>query len=158
MKTLVLEKKALKHNLAVVKERAGSAAIYGVLTGDGGGAGTAELARFLREEGGRRFAVSEPEEAEAVRKAGLLDEEILMLRATTDREELDRLLDLNVVCTVGSVDTGLALNSAAEARSTVAEAHIQVDTGLGFGGFLAGEPEKIVNVYQIGRASCRERV
>lgn len=148
VKTLVLEKKALKHNIAVVKERAGSAAIYGVLTGDGGGAGTAELARFLREEGVRRFAVSEPEEAEAVRKAGLVDEEILMLRATTDREELDRLLDLNVVCTVGSVDTGLALNSAAEARSTVAEAHIQVDTGLGFGGFLAAEPEKIVNIYR----------
>ena len=40
------------------------------------------------------------------------------------------------------------LNSAAEARSTVAEAHIQVDTGLGFGGFLAGEPEKIVNIYR----------
>ena len=74
VKTLVLEKKALKHNIAVVKERAGSAAIYGVLTGDGGGAGTAELARFLREEGVRRFAVSEPEEAEAVRKAGLVDE------------------------------------------------------------------------------------
>ena len=46
------------------------------------------------------------------------------------------------VCTISSVDTGLALNAVAENRSTVAEAHIQVDTGMGFGGFLVGEPEK----------------
>lgn len=148
MRILVIEKNALKNNLSVVKERAGSAAIYGVLTGDGGGAGAVDLARFLREEGVRRFAVSEPEEAAALRKAGLVDEEILMLRSTTDREELDRLLDLNVVCTVGSLDSGLALNSAAEARSTVAEAHVQVDTGLGFGGVLTAEPEKLTALYR----------
>ena len=71
-----------------------------------------------------------------------------MLRCTTDREELDQLLDLNVVCTIGSVDTGLVLNSVAEGRSTVAEAHIQIDTGMGFGGFLAEEPEKILSVYR----------
>lgn len=65
-----------------------------------------------------------------------------------DREELEQLVDLNVVCTVSSVDTGLALNAVAENRSTVAEAHIQVDTGLGFGGFLAGEPEKILLAYR----------
>ena len=87
MRILVIEKNALKNNLSVVKERAGSAAIYGVLTGDGGGAGAVDLARFLREEGVRRFAVSEPEEATALRKAGLVDEEILMLRSTTDRED-----------------------------------------------------------------------
>ena len=63
-------------------------------------------------------------------------------------EELERLVDLNVVCTISSVDTGLALNAVAENRSTVAEAHIQVDTGMGFGGFLVGEPEKILLAYR----------
>ena len=57
-------------------------------------------------------------------------------------------MDLNVVCTISSVDTGLALNAVAENRSTVAEAHIQVDTGMGFGGFLIGEPEKILLAYR----------
>lgn len=148
VKTLVLERQALKNNIAVVKERAGSAAVYAVLTGDAGGAGISELAHVLRDEGIGRFAVSEPGEAEALRKAKFVDEEILMLRATTDREELDRLMDLSVVCTVGSVETGLALNAAAEHRSTIAEAHIQVDTGMGFGGFLTSEPEKIISVYR----------
>ena len=71
-----------------------------------------------------------------------------MLRATTDREELERLVDLNVVCTIGSIDTGLALNGLAESRSTVVEAHIQVDTGMGYGGFLCAEPDKILSVYK----------
>ena len=148
MKTLVIEREALRHNIGVIKERAGQAVIYAVLTGDGHGAGLVELARVLREEGIGRFAVSEPAEAAALRKAGFVEEEILMLRSTTDREELERLVDLNVVCTISSVDTGLALNAVAENRSTVAEAHIQVDTGMGFGGFLVGEPEKILLAYR----------
>ena len=148
MKTLVIEREALRHNIGVIKERAGQAVIYAVLTGDGHGAGLVELARVLREEGIGRFAVSEPAEAAALRKAGFVEEEILMLRPTVDREELAQLIELNVVCTVGSSDTGMALNAAAEERSTVVEAHIQIDTGMGFGGFLADEPEKILSVYR----------
>lgn len=148
MRKLVIEKSAVKNNLAVIKERAAGAAVYGVLTGDGGGAGIVRLARLLRDEGIGRFAVSEIAEAEALRKGGFEDEEILMLRSTTDQEELERLVDLNVVCTVSSVDTGLALNALAENRSTVVEAHIQVDTGMGFGGFLVSEPEKILLAYR----------
>ena len=148
MRKLIIKKASIKNNIKIVKERSGSAAIYAVLSGNGCGAGTAQLAQVLSAEGITRFAVSEVEEAEALREAGFVEEEILMLRATTDREELERLVDLNVVCTISSVDTGLALNSLAEHRSTVAEAHIQVDTGLGFGGFLVSEPEKVLLAYR----------
>ena len=148
MRKLVIEKAAVKHNLSVIKERAAGAAIYGVLAGDGGGAGIVPMARLLRAEGIGRFAVYEVQEAKKLREAGFEDEEILMLRSTTDREELEQLVDLNVVCTISSVDTGLALNALAENRSTVACAHIQVDTGMGFGGFLVSEPEKILLAYR----------
>lgn len=148
MKTLILEKEALKRNAAVVRERVGEAAIYAVLTGDGHGAGALELATLLREAGIVRFAVGEVAEAEALRKGGFVEEEILMLRATAERDELEKLIDLNVVCTIGSADIGMALNGVAEARSTVVEAHLQVDSGMGFGGFLAGEPDKILSAYQ----------
>ena len=146
MRKLIIKRSSVKNNIRVVKEKSGSAAVYAVLSGDGGGAGIAQLARLLRDEGIGRFAVSEVEEAEALRRAGFVDEEILMLRATTNRVE--RLVDLNVVCTISSVDTGMALNALAENRSTVAEAHIQVDTGMGFGGFLVSEPEKILLAYR----------
>ena len=68
MKRLVIEREALKNNIAVIKDRAGGACIYAVLTGDGFGAGIVELAKLLREEGVGRFAVSEPAEAAALRK------------------------------------------------------------------------------------------
>ena len=148
MRKLIIKKAAVKNNIKVVKERSGSAAIYAVLSGNGMGAGIVQLAQLLRNEGLNRFAVTEMEQAEALRRAGFIEEEILMLRATTNREELERLVDLNVVCTISSVDTGMALNALAENRSTVAEAHIQVDTGMGFGGFLVSEPEKILLAYR----------
>lgn len=148
MKRLILEKDAIKKNLSIIKNRAGSAVIYAVLTGDAYGAGLTDMAKLLREEGIVRFAVSEPEEAQKLRKAGFVEEEILMLRSTTDREELEKLMDLNVICTIGSYETGVALNGIAEGRATVAEAHIQVDTGMGFGGFLSSEPDKILSMYR----------
>ena len=63
MRVLVIEKAAVKQNIRVVKRRAGGAAVYGVLSGDAGGAGIAEMAELLRAEGIGRFAVSEAEEA-----------------------------------------------------------------------------------------------
>ena len=44
MRVLVIEKAAVKQNIRVVKRRAGGAAVYGVLSGDAGGAGIAEMA------------------------------------------------------------------------------------------------------------------
>lgn len=148
MKCLVLEKEAMKKNLSVIRQKAGSAAVYAVLTGDAHGAGLVEMAQILRDEGIGRFAISEPAEAEKLRKAGFVEEELLMLRSTTNQEELEKLMDLNVICTIGSYDAGVALNGMAEGRATVAEAHIQVDTGMGFGGFLAAEPDKILSMYR----------
>ena len=91
MRKLVIDRAAIKNNLTVIKDRAAGAAIYGVLTGDGQGVGAAALAQLLRDEGIGRFAVSEVSEAEALRQAGFVDEEILMLRSTTDREVLESM-------------------------------------------------------------------
>ncbi len=148
MRRLVIERSAVKNNLSVIKKKAQGITIYGVLSGNGGGAGAVPLARLLRDMGIGHFAVTEVSEAQALRKAGFVDEEILMLRSTTNQEELEQLLDLNAVCTISSVDTGIALNAQAERRATVASAHIQVDTGMGFGGFLVSEPEKILLAYR----------
>ena len=85
MKTLVIEREAVKNNIGVIKERAGEAVIYAVLTGDGQGAGLVELARLLREEGIGRFAVSEPAEAASFT---LLKEQLVdVLGTLTPREE-----------------------------------------------------------------------
>ena len=148
MKTLVIDTQAIRHNISVVKERVRSLAIYGVLTGDAYGVGLLEAARLLRENGIGRFAVTEPKEATALRKSGFSEEEILMLRSTARREELEELLDANAVCTVGSHEAGMALDALAKERSTAVEAHLLIDTGIGYGGFPASESEKILSIYQ----------
>lgn len=148
MKRLVIESQAVAGNLSVIKERAGGALIYAVLTADAHGAGLLEMARLLSQAGVTRFAIAEPQEAQALRKAGFVEEELLMLRSTVNRDELEQLMDLNVVCSIGSSEAGMALNALAESRSTVAEAHVQVDTGLGYGGFVAAESDKILSVFQ----------
>lgn len=148
MLQLVFDKAAIKHNIAAVKKRAAGATIYAMLLCDGYGAGLVELANLLRDNGIGHFAVNQVSDAKKLRKAGFVEEEILMLRSTTDPEELNRLLDLNVVCTIGSYETGVALNALAEARSTIAVAHVLVDTGMGLGGFLPSEPEKLLSIYK----------
>ena len=148
MKALVIEKQAIRNNISVVREKVGSSFIYAVLSGDGQGAGLTELATICRESGIARFAITEPEDGERLRRAGFVDEELLMLRSTTDREELELLADNHVVCAAGSAEAAAAVNTLASERATVIEAHVQIDCGLGFGGFPLEEPEKILLAYR----------
>lgn len=148
MKSLIVDRQALKKNISVIKNYAEGTPIYAVVKGDGYGLGIVEYSKLLRDEGITRFAVTEPSEATALRKSGFTEEEILMLRSTTSREELEELIDANTICTVGSYDAAVALNGIAESRSTVAEAHIKIDTGMGRYGFLPSEWDKIVSVFQ----------
>ena len=147
MKTLVIEKSAMKNNISVIKEAAGRSYIYANLSSDAYGAGAVEVAQLLREEGIARFAVDDTAAALALRRAGLVEEEILMLRSLSDKRELEQLIDHNVVCSIGNLEAGVALNALAAERATVAEAHLQVDCGLGFGGFAAEEPEQMFQIY-----------
>ena len=148
MRRLVIDTRAVIKNLEAMRKYAEGAAIYAVLIGDAYGAGLVDMALLLRDHAVTRFAIDQPEAAKALRKAGLVEEELLMLRSTANREELEALMDLNVVCSIGSVETGMALNALAETRSTVAEAHVQIDSGMGYGGFVMDEPDKIISVFE----------
>ena len=93
MKRLLIDRQAVVNNLETIRQKAGKAKIYAVLTGDACGAGLLEMAGLLHQHGVTRFAVSEPSDAAKLRKSGLVEEEILMLRSTTDREELEQLVE-----------------------------------------------------------------
>ena len=148
MKNLVIDKRAIKNNIQVVKSLARGGQIYADLDGDAFGMGLLETARILRNEGINTFAVSEPRDAEVLRGAGFTDEKIMMLRSTADSEEIERLMDLNVICTAGSYDAAVAINGIAEKRRTVCEVQIKIDTGLGRYGFMPTETDKIASIYK----------
>lgn len=148
MKHLVIEKSAVRQNIRAVKARTKGVRIIADLMGDAFGLGLVPTARLLRDESIRSFAVSDPKDAKALRGAGFTEERIIMPRSTADTSELEALLDYNVVCTVGSYDAAVALNSIAESRRTICEVQIKIDSGYGRYGFTPDETEKIISIHK----------
>lgn len=147
MKTYLVEKDAILHNLSILKKKADGTPIWAVLKGDGYGLGVKPMAELCLEEGIRRFAVTEPAEALTIRELSA-DAQILMLRPTTDPDEMQRLLDLDVIATIGTTEDAAALNALAGQRGMVADVHVKIDTGMGRYGFLPEETEKILSIYR----------
>ena len=147
MKSYIVETDAIKHNLDVLLNKAGQTPLWAVLKGNGYGLGVAPMAELCRDAGVCRFAVTELAEALTIREL-CPQARILMLRPTTDQEELNRLLDLDVIATIGSAEDAAALSSLAAQRGTVAEVHVKIDTGMGRYGFLPEEREKILSIYR----------
>lgn len=148
MKYLVIDRRVVRNNLKAIKERADGAEIYADLSANACGMGLLEIAKLLRDDGVHSFAVSDPRDAAYLRGKGFTDEKIMMLRSTSDSKELSELIDLNVICTIGSYDAAVALNGIAEAKKTVTEVQIKVDTGLGRYGFLPTEADKIAAIFK----------
>ncbi len=147
MKQYIVEQAAIAHNLEVLSEKAGSAPIWAVLKGDGYGIGIVPMAKACLQAGILRFAVTEVDEAAKLRELSE-SAQILMLRPVREPEELEKMLEMNVIATVSSVEDAAVLNSIANQLGAVAEAHVKIDTGMGRHGFLPHETEKMLSVYR----------
>ena len=130
MKNLVIDKRVIRNNIRAIKEKADGAAIYADLSANAYGMGLWETAQLLRDEGIRSFIISVSKDASLLRKNGFTEERLMMLRSTAAPDALAELIDLGVICTVGSYDSAVALNGVAESRKTVCEVQIKIDTGL----------------------------
>lgn len=148
MKKMVIEAEKVRNNLVKVRERAGKALVYAVLKGNAYGLGLLEMARLLRQEGINHFALTDIEDAILLRENGFQDAEILMLRSTTEPAFVEALAEYALVGTIGSQDAAMVLNSVAEKRRTVIEAHVEIDTGMGRYGFDPADFDKIESVYR----------
>lgn len=147
MKAYIVEKNAVLHNLDYLLGKAGTTPVWAVLKGNGYGLGVRPMAELCRQKGIRRFAVTELDEAAVLRDLDH-DAQILLLRPVMEPAEIKRLLELDVIATVGSTEHAAALNSIAAQTDTVAEVHVKVDTGMGRYGFLPHETEKILDIYR----------
>lgn len=138
MNAYIVERSAVEHNADAVLRAAGSAAVWAVLKGNGYGLGLIPMAALCFGRGVRRFAVTDPAEAQALR-AGFPGAQILMLRPLSDRREAEALCALNVTFTVGSADSAALLRVLAQERRLRLSVHIKLDTGMGRYGFLPDE-------------------
>ena len=139
MKAYIVEREAVAHNIVRLREWAGETPLWAVLKGDGYGLGAGPMAALCWENGIRRFAVTEPAEARAIRESVGEEGEILMLRATTDRVELQALMDMHVILTLGSREDAQVLAEL----NRPCRVHLKVDTGMGRYGFLPTEGEAV---------------
>lgn len=83
----------LEHNIRILKEKAKGKLIWGVVKGNGYGLGIGPLVQILNDCGIDHFAVTSLAEAQAVRDAGMTHHPILMLRGSTDPEEVEGLAE-----------------------------------------------------------------
>ena len=148
MKNLVIDLRVVRNNLRAIKDRAEGVQVYADLSANAIGMGLLTIAQFLRDEGIRNFAVSDPEDAKLLRQNDFSKERLMMLRSTADPNEINELLSLGVVCIVGSYDAAVAINGIAESRGMIADIQVKIDTGLGRYGFQPTELDKVAAIYK----------
>jgi alanine racemase len=146
MKAFVINREDLRKNIENIQRKV-EVPVIGVLKGDGYGLGMLQLAQQLQLCDVNWFAVTEVNDALALRSYGFEEQHILVMRSTSIDSEVQTLLETKAVATIGSYDAAVKLNNLAEQAGVIAEAHLKLDTGMGRYGFLPSEFDRILNVY-----------
>jgi alanine racemase len=136
---------ALRHNVRVLRERAEGADLMAIVKADAYGHGAVPVARTLRDEGVRHFAVARPAEGVRLRTAGLTGRILVLGAPIRDQLSVYSAHDLDI--TVSSTEVATAVCRHATPSQPL-RAHVKVDTGMGRIGM---PPEKAPEV--IGRLS-----
>lgn len=143
MNAYVVDKASLEHNIRHLSQQMEQAKVRAVVKGDGYGLGLLALARVCHEQGIAAFAVTMPEDASALAEAGLADD-LLMLRVTDNKDELDELLRAGAILSVGSERSLQAAHAAARRAGHAVKAHLYFDCGMCREGFDLKHPEAVL--------------
>lgn len=149
MKVLEVSNQDLIHNINVIKkinqvdEGLKSPEIIAVVKGNAYGMGLIEFSKTLIEQGINFLAVATVEEALELRKNNIKSK-ILLLSSIGVIDEIVKLLENDIILTVGSVEVLKNVEKVATEMSKVAKIHLKIDTGFGRYGFVYNEPLEIV--------------
>ena len=152
MKSLVINKEDLKHNIRKIKnivketgrqDNHKAIKLIAVVKGNGYGLGLIQYSKFLIDNGVDFLAVATVEEAIALREAKL-QARILLLSSTAIKKEVELLIDNDIILTLGSKEAVEMAKSVAKLKQKKVQAHIRIDTGFGRYGFCYNEKEQIL--------------
>ncbi|MBR6033171.1 MAG: alanine racemase [Clostridia bacterium] len=154
MKTLVIKKEDLTNNINEIKKFAlknetkkndKEYEIIAVVKGNGYGIGLIQYASVLVEQGIHYLAVSSPEEAIEIKKAGI-NANVILLASICNESEVKELIENDVILTIGSKEAAIVANKLSNDRKV--RAHIKIDTGFGRYGFKYSDTETIIETYK----------
>ena len=148
MKRVVISKETVCKNISLLQSKVGKAEIYAVLKSNAYGYDLKQMAELLSHNGIHRFAVTEPKDALKLREWGFVDEEILIIRSTSDEYDIEDIIKASATASIGSYDAAVTLNKIAEEKEVICEAHIKIDTGLGRYGFDSNDFDRIISVFR----------
>ena len=147
MKALVVETEKLRHNLKIVREfvakKNKQTKLITVIKGNGYGLGLVEYAQFLVDNGIEFLAVATVEEAIQLRQGGI-KQDILMMSSTAVIDDIKVLIENNIILTIGSTESGKAVDEIASQMNQKVRVHIKIDTGFGRYGFIHSRKEEII--------------
>lgn len=148
MKKLEIKKDDLIYNLNFLKKLInGDTKIIAVVKANGVGLGIVEYSKILVENGIECLAVANIEETIKLRNSKI-DNEILMLTPTSQKNELQLLIENDITITIGNLEEFELAETICLELGKEVKAHIKVDTGFGRYGFLYTEKEKILEVFK----------
>ncbi len=124
---------ALVHNFKILKEKSGNAKIMAVVKADAYGHSVCAVAPILQQYGADYFAVSNIEEAVALRNLEITKP--ILILGYTPVNMVDVLSDYNLTQCVYSKEYALELSKRALENKTTITIHIKLDTGMSRLGF-----------------------
>lgn len=139
---LRISERGLHHNIRLVRRLAAGAQVIGVVKGNGYGLGLLELAGHLVDCGVRKLAVSELEEALALRRYGV-PAEIMLLSPLYRSEDVELAVEQDLILCIDSPAAAQAAQRVCERRQGQAKGQLCVDTGFGRYGFDWQMPQEI---------------
>lgn len=155
MKAVVVNKEDLRYNIEKIKEyseknlpddNGKKVKIIAVVKANGYGIGIVEYSKFLIDNGIDYLAVATIEEALKIRQAGITEKEakILMLSSTAIKEDIEKLVENNIILTIGSKESAEEVEKVGQELNKTIHVHLKIDTGFGRYGFIYTDREEIV--------------
>ena len=138
----VVDLDAIAHNVRILVEHAGDAAVMAVVKADAYNHGAVEVARAALDAGARELGVTTIDEALQLRGAGITVPILCWLNSVAANYESAIAADIEIG--ISSTDHLLAVAAAAERLGRTAVVTVKVDTGLNRNGASQFEYPKVL--------------